>query len=128
MTPLQAKSLGVYLHSARKDKGLSTSVLAERTGLTRTIVLRIEHGDVEKPSPHKLAALANALSLPLSDIYSRAGYTGLSEVQLNAAPYVRARPDQEPDEAAQMIDTYFPKLIDEYGWNPDGPALGADEI
>ena len=127
MTPEQAKQLGDYLRSSREEAGMSASGLASASGLTKTTILRIEHGEFIEPSAHKLAALAEALSLSLANVYAHAGYLTPAELP-TLTPYLRARYGQLPEEAVHDMEQYFHTLASRYGYEPDGPKPGADEM
>lgn len=47
--------------------------LAERAGLSHTAVNDVVHGDAKKPAHETLAGIADALDVPLADVYELAG-------------------------------------------------------
>ena len=126
MTPQQAKRLGKYLRTVRETKGMSARQMARASGLAHPTILRIEHGEFHEPSPHKLAALADVLELPLADLYAQAGYVAPHELP-NFTPYLRAKYGDLPEDAVHEMEHYFARLAARYGYDPEGPAPGADE-
>ncbi|MFE0153188.1 helix-turn-helix domain-containing protein [Nonomuraea sp. NPDC059007] len=74
------ESLGRYLEAARVQAGHSLRHLARATGLSFSSLYRILNDEVERPSAANLAALARALDLPVSEVFARAGITGLADL------------------------------------------------
>jgi transcriptional regulator with XRE-family HTH domain len=66
-----AASLAATLSSARRARGLSVSALAERSGVSRAMIGKIEHGAAQ-PTAVLLARLASALGMTLSELVARA--------------------------------------------------------
>ena len=55
---------GVVLKQLRQARGLTQEELAERAGLTRNAIAALERGRRQRPYPHTLRALSEALALP----------------------------------------------------------------
>jgi transcriptional regulator with XRE-family HTH domain len=64
-------SLAAAVHSARTARDLSASALAERSGVSRAMIAKIERGDAQ-PTAALLARLSAALGLTLSELVARA--------------------------------------------------------
>ncbi|MFJ9553559.1 helix-turn-helix domain-containing protein [Nocardiopsis sp. NPDC101807] len=64
-------ALGLILKELRGSRGLSASALSELSGVSRTMVSRIENGDVQ-PTASLLGRLSAALGITLSELISRA--------------------------------------------------------
>jgi transcriptional regulator with XRE-family HTH domain len=64
-------SLAATLQAARQAHGLSVSALAERAGVSRAMIGKIERGDAQ-PTAVLLARLAGALGMTLSELVARA--------------------------------------------------------
>ena len=62
---MTAKQLGKRLKQFRLARQLSQAVLAQRAGLSREYVLRLEAGD-QDPSLSTITALAKALGVPVT--------------------------------------------------------------
>jgi transcriptional regulator with XRE-family HTH domain len=77
--------LALVVRRAREGRGLSTSALAERSGVSRAMITRIEQGAVS-PTAALLSRLSGALQLTLSELIARAE---LPEPRL-------ARADEQP--------------------------------
>jgi transcriptional regulator with XRE-family HTH domain len=63
--------LAQALKTAREEHGLSASALAERSGVSRAMIAKIERADAQ-PTAALLGRLAAALSLTLSELIARA--------------------------------------------------------
>lgn len=122
----QARRLGRHLRQARDALHLSSRGLAARTGLTDATIVRIELGEFAAPSPDKLARMANALGLPLEDVYALADYAAPRQLP-SLSPYLRTKYRDLPDEAAEQIAAYAQRLAKRHGVDLTGPAPGEDE-
>jgi transcriptional regulator with XRE-family HTH domain len=60
--------VGSNIRAARKAKGLSQFQLAERSGLSADFIGKVERGSTS-PSLESLKAIADALRLPLRDLF-----------------------------------------------------------
>jgi transcriptional regulator with XRE-family HTH domain len=60
--------LGLKLRTARLDRGLSMEQVAERAGLTKSFISRLERDEVA-PSIASLVAVCDALSLRVGDLF-----------------------------------------------------------
>jgi transcriptional regulator with XRE-family HTH domain len=68
-------SLAAALQAARQARGLSVSALAERSGVSRAMIAKVERGEAQ-PTAVLLARLAAALGMTLSELVARAEDTG----------------------------------------------------
>lgn len=68
--PLSA-SIAATLHATRTARDLSVSALAERSGVSRAMIGKIERGDAQ-PTAVLLGRLSGALGLTLSELVARA--------------------------------------------------------
>ncbi|MHA6626845.1 helix-turn-helix domain-containing protein [Pseudonocardia sichuanensis] len=71
MSDTLGSSLATTLQAAREGHGLSVSALAERAGVSRAMIGKIERGDAQ-PTAVLLARLAGALGMTLSELVARA--------------------------------------------------------
>lgn len=69
-----ARTLGSEIRKVRQLRGLSLNAVAKPAGLSATYVQKLERGEVESPSPHRLQRLAEALGLDYADLFRLAGY------------------------------------------------------
>lgn len=126
MEPEQAKRLGEYLRNARHTKGLSAAQLGELTGINDASIVRFENGSFSAPAPDKLARIAEALGLPVADVFALAEYTAPSELP-TLTPYLRSKYGDLPDEAMAQIERYATRVAKRHGIALEGPAPGEDE-
>jgi transcriptional regulator with XRE-family HTH domain len=64
-------SLAATLHDARQARGLSVNALAERSGVSRAMIAKVERREAQ-PTAVLLARLAGALGMTLSELVTRA--------------------------------------------------------
>lgn len=66
--------LGAYLRRVRDMRGYSLREVESRCRISNGNLSLIEHGNVKKPSPQTLFALATCYELDYLDLMRRAGY------------------------------------------------------
>ena len=71
---MAAVELGNKLREVREMKGLSLAAVAKPAGMSPTALQKLERGEVESPSPHRLHALAGRLDISYTDLMGLAGY------------------------------------------------------
>ena len=71
MSDQLAASLAATLHAARLARELSASALAERSGVSRAMIGKIERGEAQ-PTAALLGRLSAALGMTLSELVARA--------------------------------------------------------
>lgn len=126
MDERQAKELGQKLRERRESLGMSLRQLEEKSGVFNVTIMRIERGDSTEPSAEKLARLAEALDLPLADVYAMADLAIPAELP-SFKPYLRTKYRELPTEDIEAIEKYAAKLAKKHGIALDGPAPGEDE-
>jgi transcriptional regulator with XRE-family HTH domain len=117
--------LGLLLQERRQELGLSFAELARQANVDRTVIFRIEDGSIRQPDPRKLARLARVLDLPLTRLYTLAGYPTGGQLP-SFQPYLRHRYRALPPEAVDKLADYFNQISQQYGTD-DGPDDGEDE-
>lgn len=117
-------TLGQLIRQRRSVLGLSLYQLGERTGITDTTIMRIESGKTANPRGEVLRALAEALELPLADLFAAAGYAAPRELP-SFRPYLRAKYKDLPPQAVTELEITFADIARRYGTR--GPAPGEDE-
>lgn len=68
-------ALAATLYAARTARGLSAAALAERSGVSRTMIGKIERGEAQ-PTAVLLGRLSGALGMSLSELVARAEGAG----------------------------------------------------
>lgn len=71
---MAAPHLGEKLKEVRDVKQLSLAAVAGPAGMSATYLQKLERGEVESPSPHRLHALAVTLDISYTDLMELAGY------------------------------------------------------
>jgi len=69
------EALAAAVLAAREAQGLSTSALAERSGVSRAMIAKIERAEAQ-PTAALLGRLSGALGLTLSELIARAEHAG----------------------------------------------------
>lgn len=72
--PMEKGIPGTELRLARTSLGLSLAEAASKTGLTNSIISRIENGKVKEPSPSAIKALCSLYGLRVSRLYALYGW------------------------------------------------------
>lgn len=70
--------LASELKQLREIRGYSLRQVEKATGVSNAYLSQIERGDAAKPSPDKLARLANFYVVPYEQLMELAGYLGSS--------------------------------------------------
>src|SRR5262249_24544852 len=70
MSDRLATSIAETVHDARAARGLTVSALAERSGVSRAMIAKIERGDAQ-PTAVLLGRLSAALGMTLSELVAR---------------------------------------------------------
>lgn len=71
---MPAKDLGEKLKEVRDLKKLSLAAVASPAGMSATYLQKLERGEIESPSPHRLHSLAGVLDISYTDLMELAGY------------------------------------------------------
>lgn len=120
-------TLGQVLRARREQAGLSQYGLEELSGVDHSVIGRIESGHIAAPAPDKLTRLADALHLPVADVFVLAGYA-VARQWPSFRPYLRSRYADLPPEAHARLDAYFRRIQEEYGAGEFEPLDGEDEL
>jgi transcriptional regulator with XRE-family HTH domain len=126
MESSQVKRLGQTLRARREKLGLSQRQLAAQASVSDATIVRIEHGEFNAPAPDKLSRIAEALGLPLADVFALADYVVPSQLP-SFQPYLRSRYRNLSDDALKDLDQAFARIVRRHGYEPDGPKAGEDE-
>ncbi len=119
----RSKQLGRTVTEAREAKELSLRGLAEKVGMTHSFMARLEAGRFQTVSPDNLRAIANALDVPVEDLFTLSGYK-VPESLPTFEPYLRTRYGEElPDQAIEQLNEYFEMLRDKYTGDVDDEVV-----
>lgn len=120
------QKLGKEIRAARLEAGLSMQQVADQARISKTMVAYLEHGTIEVPGASTLAAVARALSIDPGRLLDLGGYD-LTPTLPTFTPYLRSKYQHLPDAAQAELNSAFERISKKYGYDPDGPAPGADE-
>lgn len=109
-------SLAETLIRLRQASGLSVRQLEESSGVARSVISRIEHGEYRQPTPSTLSRLAKALNAEASELLTAAGYTASEAEALPAIrPYLRTKYGHLSASAQRELATVLERLEAEQG-------------
>ncbi len=105
-------TLGAVVRQAREHAGLSLRNLEAIVGVSRQLLLRLEHDQLDNPSPALLQRLAEALELDSDDLFAFVGYRP-SEKLPSLTPYLRAKYRLPPEALAEASEA-LRDILDKY--------------
>jgi transcriptional regulator with XRE-family HTH domain len=114
LTPIQARHLGQLLRQHRERRGLGIRGLEAASGVNVSSIVSLERGDTLTPQPDTLKALAAALDLPVSDLFTVAGWLPADELP-TLRPYLRAKYRQLDETAIADLERYAEALAIRHG-------------
>ena len=121
-----ARRLGALIRDFREAQGLSLRDLEDQTGIDDGLLTRMEGGAILTPAPDKLGRIAEALDIPLADLYALAAYAVPNQLP-TLKPYLRTKYRRLPTAAADQLEAYAERLAKRHGVDLSGPAPGEDE-
>jgi transcriptional regulator with XRE-family HTH domain len=124
LTPIQARSLGQLIRDRREARGLGVRGLEAASGVNVSSIVSLERGDILTPQPDTLKALAAALHIPVSDLFTVAGWLPAGELP-TLKPYLRAKYRQLDEGAIADLEHYAEQLAQKHGGS--GPVDHEDE-
>lgn len=120
------KALGKYIKNHRIARGMTGRELARQIGTDTAYLVRLERGEYRSPRPDILAKAAEVLHVPMSDLYSMAGYIVPNDLP-SLTPYLRTRYRQLSNDAIDSVSAYLKELAGREGVDLNGPAPQEDE-
>lgn len=93
--------IGRLLLRLRTEQGLSLYELANRTGINRSTLMRIEDGSTSQPTGQALNRLADALGVDVEDFYD-AVWIDAEEPLPSPAVYFRNKYDLDDAQVAEL--------------------------
>lgn len=124
LTPVQARQLGQLIRRCREQRGLGIRGLEAASGVNVSSIVSLERGDILTPQPDTLKALAAALDVPVSDLFTVAGWLPAGELP-TLKPYLRAKYRQLDEQAIADLERYAESLAEKHGRH--GPLDHEDE-
>lgn len=121
----KSATVGELVTKHRLAQGRSARNVARDAGIDISTMTKVERGFYASPSPLTLRAISKALSIPLLDLFSAAGYvTPYDLVELVTTPTA----DQMLSDQAALDarDRYIAELIDKHGLEYNEPGVTYD--
>jgi|SRR5690242_19257947 transcriptional regulator with XRE-family HTH domain len=107
-------TLGAMIRQARERAGLSLRHVEAITGVSRPTLNRLEHDQIDHPTPDLLHRLAEALELDSDDLFAHVGYRSGDKLP-SIAPYLRARYHLPPRAVAEA-SAALRDILNKYDW------------
>lgn len=106
MLDMENQQLGAFVEKARKARRLSYRKLSELSGVSVTMLHKIEHEGITQPSQSTLEGLAKGLSAA----GERVSYEELDRIARGLSPYPKDHPGWSPEveEAIKLLDRLPP--------------------
>lgn len=94
-------SISKLVNQKRQALDLTIEKLAEKAGVSVSLISRIERGELENISLKKLQAIASALSLTLGDFFTDDTLTGVHTLELLA--YLKSLPEDQRETVSESV-------------------------
>ncbi|NLR31621.1 helix-turn-helix domain-containing protein [Levilactobacillus tujiorum] len=94
-------SISKLVNQKRQALDLTIEKLAEKAGVSVSLISRIERGELENISLKKLQAIASALNLTLSDFFTDDTLTGVHTLELLA--YLKSLPEDQRETVSESV-------------------------
>jgi len=111
--------IGQRLKEARRERGMSQDMLAEKIGASRGVITNIEHGKIDEPQPMVINAICNVLNINKDWLTDGIGSMNISEeanysAKILAEIYSRAQELSKDEQLfiLDMIKAYTKRLKD----------------
>lgn len=114
-------NLGQLIVRHRKQRGFTLDQLAAKSGVAASSIYRVEQGLHASPRADTLSKIADALDIPLADVFAAAGYSTSRDLP-SFGVYLHSRYRDLPPRARRELETHFTQLLRRYG-----PKNGEDE-
>jgi transcriptional regulator with XRE-family HTH domain len=124
LTPDQAQQLAELLRTRRQAADMSMRQLALATGLSVSIISKLEAGLLLNPLPETLKAIARVLAVPISDMFVTADWLPADELP-TLKPYLRAKYSDLDERDIADIEAYAHQRARRHGGT--GPIGREDE-
>lgn len=94
-------SISKLVNQKRQALDLTIEKLAEKAGVSVSLISRIERGELENISLKKLRAIASALNLTLGDFFTDDTLTGVHTLELLA--YLKSLPEDQRETVSESV-------------------------
>ncbi|CAJ1228902.1 MULTISPECIES: helix-turn-helix domain-containing protein [Levilactobacillus] len=95
------ETISQLVHEKRKSLGLTIEQLAQRSGVSVSLISRIERGDLKNISINKLNDLAQSLELRLGDFFVDDRLSGVKTLAL--VKYLESLPQRRRETVAGAV-------------------------
>jgi transcriptional regulator with XRE-family HTH domain len=113
-------ALGQHIKDEREAQHISCASLSELARIPRSTLRRIEAGEVQRPRPDVLQRLANALGIPVAELFQEIGYTAEASLPPYRS-YLESRYMKLSPQAIDELEIYFANVAEREGVRYDQP-------
>lgn len=106
----QGTTLGSTLRQLRELSGRSLKAVAQPAGISPAYLVKLEHDEVQSPSPHVLHRLAEALGADYLELMRRAGYVVPGDQKAGGSLAHALSSDSLTEEEAAAVTAYLTVL------------------
>lgn len=132
---IDSKYIGALIHNLRTASDFTLAMMAERTGLSKGLLSRIENGRVSPPIA-TLVKIADALDVHISTFFREDGVAAVSHVPAAQRAYIDASPTGgRYHYAALVAEGYGRKLMNPFtvrvrkrGFKPISNTIPGDQF
>lgn len=126
MNNVQRRVIGHLVRKERIAQHLSAQTVADRAGINKSTLIRIENGDIANPTVDSLKHIGDVLDIPVADLYTAAGWLPSSQLPTPAI-YLKAKFKHLPPSAIAEIETHIERIAATHDRAASGPQPGEDE-
>ena len=94
-------NIGKLVHQQRRSMNLTIEKLAERSGVSVSLISRMERGDVNNISVKKLTDIARALDMQVGDFFIAPEMSDINTLAL--VKYLRRLPENERAHVSEVL-------------------------
>lgn len=105
-TPLDIRAIAQRVSDRRKALRLEQTEVAERAGLSRAYVSRLEAGTVPNPKVFDLQRVAKVLDMPLVDLIRQPAGTRTERYSAECAELMAQLEGVPPEQAEAVLDAW----------------------
>jgi transcriptional regulator with XRE-family HTH domain len=119
MTNEERQQLAGMLRQAREQLGFTAREVGRRAGVDVGVITKLERCEIGQPRVENVRAIAQALHLPLADIYAMLHWLPSEELPA-LRPYMRAKYGDLTDADVAEVERFIDALEQRHGTGPIG--------
>jgi transcriptional regulator with XRE-family HTH domain len=120
-------ALGQYIKEQRTAQRLSANAFSTLARIPRSSLQRIELGEIQRPRPDVLQRIANALRVPVTELFQHIGYSAEATLPPYRS-YLEARYMKLSPAAIDELEIYFQSVAEREGVRYDQPPREPEDM